>query len=377
MKIIIAPDKFKSSLSSIELCDIIENALASYGHNMVKLPLSDGGNGLLEVVSYYGEYENVELKVNDPLFRKINSKYSLSKNGKKAIIEMAVASGLHLLKREEANCMNTTSYGVGELMLHAMQQGVEEIVLGIGGSATNDCGMGMAAALGYRFLDKNRVKLKPIGRNMLDVVHIDASSLKFDANNIKIQVACDVENVLYGDKGAAYIYGAQKGADKIEITFLDKALQSFSKIISEQLGKDVANVKGSGAAGGMGAGCIAFLGAELVSGIDLVFEVSRLEEHVQDADLIIFGEGKIDKQSFMGKVLDGLYKMSVKYGANLAVFCGKYDLIPTFLTEKQILFIGDIISLAHNEEDSFKHALEYVTSLLNEFANSYLESKNL
>ena len=371
MKIIIAPDKFKSSLSSIELCDIIEAALVPYGHDLVKLPLSDGGDGLLEVVSYYGEYEDVELKVYDPLFRKINSKYSLSKNGKKAIIEMAVASGLHLLKEQETNCMNTTTYGVGELMLHAIQQGVEEIVLGIGGSATNDCGMGMAAALGYRFLDKNRKELKPIGRNMLDVVHIDASSLKFDANKVKIKVACDVENVLYGDNGAAYIYGGQKGADEIEIAFLDKALQSFSKIILEQLGKDVANVKGSGAAGGMGAGCMAFLGADLVSGIDLVFTVSRLEEHVRDADLIIFGEGKIDQQSFMGKVLDGLYNLSVKYGTDLAVFCGKYDLYPTFLAEKPILFMGDVISLAHNERDSFKHASKSVSQLVREFAKSH------
>ena len=373
MKIIIAPDKFKSSLSSMELCDIIEAALVPYGHDMVKLPLSDGGDGLLEVVSYYGEYEDVELKVHDPLFRKINSKYSLSKNGKKAIIEMAVTSGLHLLKGEEANCMNTTTYGVGELMLHAMQHGVEEIILGIGGSATNDCGMGMAAALGYRFLNKNGKEIKPIGKNLLDVMFIDASSLKFNTNKVKIKVACDVENVLYGDNGAAYIYGGQKGADEIEIAFLDKALQSFSKIVLEQLGKDVANIKGSGAAGGMGAGCMAFLGADLVSGIDMVFTVSRLEEHVRDADLIIFGEGKIDQQSFMGKVLHGLYNLSVKYGADLAVFCGKYDLHTTFLSEKQILFMGDIISLAHNERDSFKHASEYVSQLVREFAKSYIK----
>ena len=357
----------------MELCDIIEAALAQYGHDMVKLPLSDGGDGLLEVVSYYGEYEDVEFKVHDPLFRKINSKYSLSKNGKKAIIEMAVTSGLHLLKGEEANCMNTTTYGVGELILHAMQYGVEEIILGIGGSATNDCGMGMAAALGYRFLDKNDKEIKPIGKNLLDVMYVDASSLKFDTNKVKIKVACDVENVLYGDNGAAYIYGGQKGADEIEIAFLDKALQSFSKIIFEQLGKDVANVKGSGAAGGMGAGCMAFLGADLVSGIDLVFTVSRLGEHVRDADLIIFGEGKIDQQSFMGKVLDRLYYLSEKYGVDLAVFCGKYDLYPTFLAEKQILFIGDVISLAHNEEDSYKYASKYISQLIREFARAYIK----
>lgn len=373
MKIIIAPDKFKSSLSSMELCDIIEAELSSYGHDIVKLPLSDGGDGLLEVVSYYGEYKNVELKVHDPLFRKINSTYNLSQNGKKALIEMAVASGLHLLKGEEANCMNTTTYGVGELILHAIQQGVEEIILGIGGSATNDCGMGMAAALGYRFLDKNGKELKPIGRNMFNVVHIDASSLRFDTTKVKVKVACDVENVLYGYSGAAYIYGAQKGADEIEIAFLDRGLQSFSKIILEQLGKDVANVKGSGAAGGMGAGCMAFLGAVLESGIDMVFTVSRLEEHVRDANLIIFGEGKIDQQSFMGKVLGGLYNMSITHGLDLAVFCGKYDLHPDFLAKKQILFIGDVISLAHNEEDSYKNASEYVSQLVREFSKSYFK----
>jgi glycerate kinase len=249
----------------------------------------------------------------------------VSKDGTTAIIEMAKASGITLIQPDQYNPSGNSTYGTGELIRDALEKGVSKIILGIGGSATNDGGIGLAAALGYRFLDGNNQELPPKGSNLAFIHTIDTSGA-VSTNHIEFLIACDVKNPLIGPMGATHVYAKQKGADPAMIEQLEQGMVHYASIIKKQLGIDISEVEGGGAAGGLGAGCLVFLNAKLVSGIGLVMQISGLEKHVKDADLVITGEGKVDKQSLQGKVVAGVCSLTKKYSRRTIIVCGTNQL---------------------------------------------------
>lgn len=260
MKIVLAPDKFKGSLTGIEFCNAVEEGIKSVipDAEIIKLPLADGGDGTVEILDYHLEGKHIKIKVNDPLFRPIEVSYLFIESSLTAYIEMAEASGMNLLTGEEQNCFLTTSYGTGEMIHHAINNGVKTIILGIGGSATNDCGIGMACALGYVFLDKNGNEVTPIGENLSKIKKIDTSNVKEVLKEITFKIACDVTNPLYGTNGAAYVYASQKGASPKEVSLLDQGLKGIASVFIKQFGVDVQKINGTVAAGGMGTGTLIF-----------------------------------------------------------------------------------------------------------------------
>ncbi|WP_420573683.1 glycerate kinase [Kordia sp.] len=328
MKIVLAPDKFKGALTGSEFCDASVEGIkkAMPLAEIVRLPLADGGDGTIEILTDHLQGELVKVIVRDPLFRPIEASYLWLESKKTAFIEMAEASGMKLLDSEEQNCCKTTTYGTGEFILKAIDKGAETIILGIGGSATNDCGIGMATALGYRFLDKEDQEIQPIGENLIHIHQIDISNVHPKLATTNIQIACDVTNPLYGVDGAAYVYGPQKGASKSDVKLLDKGLQNIASIIQKQFNIDVQHIEGSGAAGGMGAGTTIFLQGKLTSGIELVKELLDFDAKIQNADWIITGEGKLDDQTFSGKTIAGVIQSAQKQNIPVAVFCGATDL---------------------------------------------------
>ena len=347
MKFVLAPDKYKGSLSGEEFCNAVESGLLKVfpEARVLKKPLADGGDGTLEVVKHYLNAEMVSTTVQDPLFREIESGYLFSNEKKTAFIEMSEASGYKLLSKSELNCMNTTSLGTGELIKDALNRDAERIVLGIGGSATNDGGVGMAAALGFQFLDSDGNEIKPIGRNLDTISCVDSTNVHPKLREVDFKVACDVKNPLYGEQGAAYVYGPQKGASKEEIALLDQGLQNLAEVILKEYKTDVQNIPGAGAAGGMGAGAIVFLNASLISGIELIKEMAQFDEVIQDADWIITGEGQLDGQTLSGKTIDGVIQSSQKNDVPVAAICGSVS-----------VGIQDLETLG----------LDYVTSILNQ-----------
>ncbi|SEB73547.1 glycerate kinase [Maribacter dokdonensis] len=328
MKFVIAPDKFKGSLTGFEFCDAVEEGLLMVFNDaeILKKPLADGGDGTMEVAKHYIKGETVTITVKDPLFRPINASYLYSDETKIAYIEMAEASGLKLLNVNEFDCMETTTLGTGELIYDALEKGATEIILGIGGSATNDGGMGMANALGFRFLDEKGLELSPIGKHLSKVKTIDDSNKHHRLDGVKVQVACDVTNPFYGLQGAAYIYGAQKGASENEIIFLNQGLCNFAEIIKNRYEIDLQKVSGSGAAGGVGGGALVFLNGELISGNNLVKELADFDNAINGADWIITGEGQLDEQTLSGKTIDGVVKSAKSKNIPVAALCGSVSI---------------------------------------------------
>ncbi|SHI97916.1 glycerate kinase [Mesonia phycicola] len=328
MKFVIAPDKFKGSLTGFEFCTAVEKGLLKVFPNaeIIHLPLADGGDGTLDIAQHHLKGSKTDCLVKDPFFREIQASYVFSEETETAYIEMAEASGLKRIAENEKNVMQATTYGTGELILNAIEKGAKHILLGIGGSATNDCGMGMAAALGYSFLDASGQKLKPIGANLSQVETIDISNVHEKLKNIKFSIACDVQNPLYGNEGAAFVYAEQKGASVEDILQLDKGLQHFASILQQQFGVDCQQINGAGAAGGIGAGSVVFLNGNLVSGIELIKNISNFDEVIQDADWLITGEGKLDEQTFYGKTIQGVINSAEQYNIPVAAFCGAISL---------------------------------------------------
>ncbi|MBU2947772.1 glycerate kinase [Zobellia uliginosa] len=345
MKIIIAPDKFKGSLSGFEFCSAVEEGLQHVINNatIVKMPLADGGDGTIDVVKHYIDGEKITITVNDPLFSPISASYLYAAKNKIAYIEMAEASGLKLLQDTDRNCMKTTTFGTGELIADALERGAKEIILGIGGSATNDGGMGMANALGYKFRADFSLDLEPIGSNLVKVRSIDASNVHPLLSEAKFKIACDVSNTFYGKNGAAKIYAAQKGASQEEIEILDKGLKSFATVISDTYNIKVQKIKGSGAAGGIGGGAIVFLRGELTSGIDLVKELAHFDEAISDADWIITGEGQLDEQTLSGKTINGVVNSAKKYKVPVAALCGSVSITIEQQEKFGLAYVNSII----------------------------------
>lgn len=373
MKIVLAPDKFKNSLSSLQFCEAVEKGIMSRVPNVaiIKLPLADGGDGTIELIKYYLNAEEIKVQVKNPFFRKITATYLFSDESKTAYIEMAEASGYKLLRPYELDCKNTTTFGTGELILDAIKQGAYKIILGIGGSATNDCGIGMAVALGYRFLDDNNEIIKPIGANLSKIKHIDLSLVYPGLNTVEFQIACDVTNPLYGPKGAAYTYAVQKGASSEDIEMLDKGLRDFSKLIESEFGIDPQKIKGAGAAGGMGIASKIFLNGNLEPGIELIKKLADFESNVKNADWIITGEGQLDFQTFSGKTIQGVLSSAKKNEIKVAAFCGAVKLSEKEIHEMGIIYSDAVMNYAENFEDAMENAYEYVKEMAKRFAENH------
>ncbi|VEC02060.1 Glycerate kinase [Cedecea lapagei] len=316
MKIVIAPDSYKESLPALDVATQIEAGFREIfpDAQYVKLPVADGGEGTVEAMVVASQGRIVDVRVTGPLGEPVTAFYGLSGDERCAFIEMAAASGLERVPLALRNPLVTTSYGTGELIRHALTQGVKRIIIGIGGSATNDGGAGMLQALGVRLQDAQGEEIGYGGEALARLANIDVSGLDDRVSGCCFEVACDVTNPLTGDKGASVIFGPQKGATPAMVRQLDEALQHYADVIRRDLDINVAQVAGSGAAGGMGAALLAFLKADLRSGIQIVTEALGLEEQVRDATLVITGEGRIDSQSIHGKVPLGVAQLARRYG---------------------------------------------------------------
>lgn len=345
MKVIVACDSYKGSCSAVRAVSCIAEGIRRvYPDAAVeKIPMADGGEGLVEAVleAMPGRLETVEAK--DPLGRPVQASYGILEDGT-AVIEMAAASGLPLLSGEERNPLKTTTYGTGELLRAALDKGCRKILIGIGGSATNDGGAGMAQALGARLLDEDGEELLFGGGSLERLYRIDLSGLDRRLADTRIMVACDVENPLCGERGASAVYGPQKGATPEMVSILDRNLAHFARIAGEQLGKDIAEAPGAGAAGGLGAGLMLFCGAEMRSGIETMLDIADFDRKAAGADLVITGEGRIDYQSAYGKVPTGVAQRAKKQG-NIPV----------------IAIVG---SIGEGAENTYAYGIDSVFSIL-------------
>lgn len=322
MNILLCPDKFKGSLSAREVCEALSKGIATkYSQaNIVNCPLADGGDGSLQVLEEYMEVETVTVDCTDPLGRPIKAAYR--QTGATAYIEVAAASGLVLLSPQERNCLKTTSFGTGQLVAHAINNGAREVYLFLGGSATNDGGIGIASALGFEFLDESGRTLAPIGENLGKIHTIDDSSVLTTLKELTVKVVCDVDNPLVGPTGAAHVYAPQKGATPAGIALLDDGLSNLAKKLVAAGYPDVVALPGAGAAGGIGGGAVAFLSGQLQSGTATFLEMSGLELAIQQADLVITGEGFLDRQTAQGKLVSGVCQLAKQYGKPIIGVCG-------------------------------------------------------
>ncbi|ENO1893149.1 glycerate kinase [Vibrio vulnificus] len=316
MKIVIAPDSYKESLTAMDVAIAIEKGFKQVlpDAQYVKLPMADGGEGTVQSMVDATGGTIIEHIVSGPLGQPVCGFFGLLGEGKTAVIEMAAASGLHLVTPAQRNPLITTTFGTGELIKAALDHGVEHIIVGIGGSATNDGGIGMAQALGIKLLDAQGNALGYGGGELAKLATIDCSQLDPRLAQVRLEVACDVDNPLCGTKGASAVFGPQKGATPDMVKILDENLAHYAAIIKQQLGVDVRDMAGAGAAGGMGAALLGLLNAELRPGIEIVMDAVRLDEIVADADLVITGEGRIDSQTIHGKTPIGVARTAKKHG---------------------------------------------------------------
>ncbi|OCL26586.1 glycerate kinase [Orenia metallireducens] len=323
-KILVAPDSFKGNLTALEVADNIEKGILSVlpEVEVIKVPMADGGEGTVQSLVDATKGKLIYKEVTGPIGEAVQAQFGILGDGKRAVIEMATASGLPLVPLDKRDPTKTTTYGTGELIKAALDQGVEELIIGIGGSATNDGGVGMAQALGISFLDKDGNEVGFGGGELAKIESIDLSGFDSRVNEIDIKVACDVTNPLYGPNGAAYIYGPQKGANSKMVKELDNNLRHFAAIVARELNKNVQNISGAGAAGGLGAGLVAFLGAQLKSGIEIVLEANNFVDKLAGVDLVITGEGQLDNQTVNGKTPIGVARVAKKYNIPVIAIAG-------------------------------------------------------
>ncbi|WP_431225830.1 glycerate kinase [Serratia sp. L9] len=362
-KVVIAPDSFKESLSALEVAQAIERGFRQIypEAHFVKLPMADGGEGTVDAMVAATGGKIIDVQVSGPAGKTTAAFYGLLGEGETAVIEMAAASGLHLVACDERDPRVTTSFGTGELILAALESGVTAIILGIGGSATNDGGAGMMQALGAKLLDKHHQELKPGGAALAQLAHIDLSQLDPRLQQVKITVACDVDNPLCGEQGASAIFGPQKGATQEMVQELDLALHHYGSLLEQTTGRAVLHRPGAGAAGGMGAALIGFLDAELRPGIEIVIETLHLEEAMRDADLVITGEGRLDSQSIHGKTPIGVAWVAKRHQLPVIAIAGSlardYQIVHQHGIDAAFSVIDRIVTLPEALADA-AHNLE-------------------
>ena len=359
MNILLAPDKFKGSLSAEQVCAALsEGLIKKYPDaTIVSVPLADGGEGTSELLTRYFNGIMVTASVTNPLFEKITATYGYAADEQIAFIEMASASGLEQIPREKRNPLYTTTYGTGELIKDALERGAKKILLGIGGSATNDAGIGMAKALGFQFFDQHSQRIKPTGENLTHLHTIDASRLHPRIKETEFIALCDVVNPLHGSNGAAHVYALQKGADNNAIALLEEGLKNYERVIQNTFGV-AADFPGAGAGGGIASGAHVFLNARIEKGMEYVIHALRLEEKIKQADIVITGEGKIDRQTLSGKVVSAVAKLASQYHKKVIAVCGQCELRQEELYK---MGIHELISLTDpftSQEEAIKNAYQ-------------------
>lgn len=324
MKVVVAIDSFKGSLSSTEAGNAAKSGIFAARPDAVVIvkPLADGGEGTTDSLIDGLGGEKIYLTVTGPLGKKVPAYYGHLKEGGTAIMEMAMAAGIALVDNDKKNPLKATTYGVGEMIIDAVERGCRDFIIGIGGSATNDGGIGMLQALGYRFLDENGQDVGEGGQALSNVASIQRSGVYDKLKECQFRVACDVNNPLCGINGATYIYGPQKGVTDEMKESLDQGMAHFAKVTADTFGKDNSDTKGAGAAGGLGFAFLSYLNAQLVPGVNLILDAVELEEELKDADVVITGEGRLDYQTAMGKAPVGVAKLAKKYGAKVIAFAG-------------------------------------------------------
>lgn len=345
-QIIIASDSFKGSATSKEVGSYIAKGIHSlYPEYQTHIfSIADGGEGTVEAVMAALPGETVALPVRGPLNETVQAAYGLIEQGQTAIIEMAQASGLTLVPEDKQNIMKATTFGTGQLILDAINRGVRKIYIGIGGSATNDGGMGMAQALGVKFLDAKGQALSGNAQNLKAIAQIDLTKMKVNPKTIEIIILSDVNNPLCGENGAAKVFGPQKGAKANQIKILDEGLQHYAEKLKEVYNRDFASIPGAGAAGGLGAGLMAFLNAALKSGIDEILQLIEIEPAIQTTDLVITGEGRIDGQSLSGKAPIGIARIAKRYRVPTIAIVGSQSLDIEAVYQAGIAGVFDIIN---------------------------------
>ncbi|CAD5358018.1 glycerate kinase I [Enterobacter cancerogenus] len=362
MKIVIAPDSYKESLSALEVATAIENGFRDIfpTAEYVKLPVADGGEGTVEAMVAATGGRIVPVDVTGPLGERVDGFYGLSGDEQSAFIEMAAASGLERVAPSKRNPLITTSWGTGELIRHALDAGVKHIIIGIGGSATNDGGAGMVQALGAKLLDAHGQPVGQGGGELANLARIDVSEFDRRLADCRIEVACDVTNPLTGEEGASAIFGPQKGATPEMIVTLDNALEHYAQVIARDLDIDVLHLAGGGAAGGMGAALYAFCGAQLRQGIEIVTDALHLDEQVADADLVITGEGRIDSQTIHGKVPVGVARVAKRYNKPVIGIAGSLTADVGVVHDHGIDAVFSVIYTICSLEDALENASENV-----------------
>jgi glycerate 2-kinase len=361
-KILLAPDKFRGSLTAKQVCDAMTEGIKMFDENIevIALPMADGGEGTLPILLDYAKGSLKHLSVKNPLGELMDAYYGISIDGKTAFIETATASGLSLLTKPERNPLITNTFGTGELIQAALDAGVEKIILGLGGSATNDAGTGMAAALGYVFMDEMGNILNPSGENLSEIAFVDDSNIHPRIGKVSFEIACDVQNPLFGKNGAAYVYAPQKGANPDDIVILDNGLKHFAEVIKRQFKKDYALIPGAGAAGGLGFGTIVFLNGVLKEGVKLVMEQTNFDSYLEGVDLIITGEGKFDIQTLAGKLIKGITQKAQEKQIPVAVICGTLAVNPQQIRDLGIIYATSIINKPMNLNEALKYGYEGV-----------------
>jgi glycerate kinase len=350
VKVVVAPNAFKGSLTATQAAAAIARGVreALPDAEVVEVPVADGGDGTVEalVSANHGEYRSVE--VQGPLGDPVKAQYGLIDSGRTAVVELATASGLTLISSERRDPRRASTYGFGQLLQAARRDGVSQVIAGIGGSATNDGGAGMAQALGYRFLDTQGKELERGGAALAQLERIDSSAFDRGWSSVKVRVACDVTNPLTGPRGASAVYGPQKGADPDMVKELDAALGRLASVIERDLGKRVADIPGAGAAGGTGAGLVAFLDAELMPGAPLVVEAAGFDAQLDGADLVITGEGQVDEQTAYGKAPGEVAKRAQAAGVPVVLLAGSKG--PGWEALNQ-LGVSSVLTLREEGED--------------------------
>jgi glycerate kinase len=362
-KIIIAPDSFKGSVSSVGAADAIKEGFEKEGFsNIVCVPMADGGEGTVEAMIAATGGKIIHLKAKGPMGEEVGAFYGIMGDNKTAVIEMAAASGLPLVKGGK-NPLAATTYGTGQLMADASDKGCTKLILGIGGSATNDGGTGMARALGIRFLDENGKDLPEGGGALINLAQIDMSGFDTRFNSIDIEVACDVDNPLCGENGASAVYGPQKGATPGMVKQLDAALLNLAAVVKSDLGKEILSLPGSGAAGGLGGGLVAFASAKLKKGIDIIMDAAGMDALIKTADLVITGEGQTDFQTAFGKVPAGIASLCKKHGKPLVCISGGLGENYEALYDIGITSIFSICDRPMSLDYAMENACELLTNL--------------
>ena len=378
MKFLLVPDKFKGSLSAQEVIEALKKGISKVHPEaaIFSAVLSDGGDGFLDSVSHYTDSGPVHCETQDPLGRPSKSTYLYDESTGSAYIEMALTAGLVLLKDEERNPLYTSTFGTGLQIKDALKRGARKIFVGLGGSATNDAGLGIASALGFEFSDKNGQILSPVGENLGKVHQIIAPESELMSRDVEIYAINDVNNPLFGKEGAAYVYAAQKGADEETIAYLDSGLEHLDLVVRRTLNKDFAEVPGAGAAGGTAYGLMTFLGAKFIGGASFVLELAGVNQLLQNEsiDYIITGEGKIDDQTLRGKLIHGILELGKKSNISVLGVCGALDADKASLVKEGL---HDVIEV-RDKTKSLEYNMNNAAVLVEDAINTYFsESPDL